>query len=358
MQLAAGDLIRIVDSSRRTFLKHSAEVSAISAHDVTAATAALLGLRPLGSVDADISKKLNTMLSDDAFSRPQAVLAISLLGANRDELTALEAWERPGQTRFLANSSALQLGQAFSRLTGASPELAQELVLDFGKGSALDAATLDEALESLAAASGASYVRGSVPASGKLTVPLADGESAHLDLTQDADYLLATELAHLEKAVQMLAVAADKRQLLTATVQGIQLVKLTYGSESKTASAAVSLVLKTLERVLESLDTTFGGKLVMLLSVFEQVPQVSDDGTATVAARIGGAASKRRELLGAGAVPGVPGADIIAAYVLVNRSVAWGVGILLIIFTIVTVLALVCMPLTKDTLLYSRAKID
>lgn len=75
----------------------------------------------------------------------------------------------------------------------------------------------------------------------------------------------------------------------------------------------------------------------MLLSVFEQVSAVPNGGTAMFAARIGGAAAKRRELLGAGAVPGVPGADIIAAYVLVNRSVAWGVGILLFIFTIVTV---------------------
>jgi hypothetical protein len=39
---------------------------------------------------------------------------------------------------------------------------------------------------------------------------------------KDADYLLATELAHLERAARMSTLNLDKPQLLTATVHGIQ----------------------------------------------------------------------------------------------------------------------------------------
>jgi hypothetical protein len=57
--------------------------------------------------------------------------------------------ERQGQTRFLANSSALQLGQAFRHLSGAAPESAEALVLDVSRGALMDAAALDDALEDL-----------------------------------------------------------------------------------------------------------------------------------------------------------------------------------------------------------------
>ena len=75
----------------------------------------------------------------------------------------------------------------------------------------------------------------------------------------------------------------------------------------------------------------------MLLSMFDQTSMGPDFRSEMAAAHIRSAASQRRELLQAGAVPGLPGRDIIAAYILTNRSVAWGVGILLIIFTIVSV---------------------
>jgi hypothetical protein len=39
---------------------------------------------------------------------------------------------------------------------------------------------------------------------------------------KDADYLLASELAHLERAAQTSTLNLDKPQLLTATLHGIQ----------------------------------------------------------------------------------------------------------------------------------------
>jgi hypothetical protein len=65
------------------------------------------------------------------------------------DLALAQFAERQGQTRFLANSSALQLGQAFRHLSGAAPESAEALVLDLSRGALMDAAALDDALEDL-----------------------------------------------------------------------------------------------------------------------------------------------------------------------------------------------------------------
>lgn len=88
---------------------------------------------------------------------------------------------------------------------------------------------------------------------------------------KDADFLLATELAHLEKAVQTLAIAADKRQLLTATIQGIQVRSLSLSSGS-----ALGIRLIELREYLEEVSQTF---LIFTntLPMFS-APQGSDSG--------------------------------------------------------------------------------
>lgn len=66
-----------------------------------------------------------------------------------EDLVLAQFPERQGQTRFLANSSALQLGQALRHLSGVAPESAEALVLDVSRGALMDAAALDDALEDL-----------------------------------------------------------------------------------------------------------------------------------------------------------------------------------------------------------------
>ncbi|PIN11551.1 hypothetical protein CDL12_15834 [Handroanthus impetiginosus] len=123
-----------------------------------------------------------------------------------------------------------------------------------------------------------------------------------------------------------------------------------YGNDG-IAQSALEVFVNSISKTFDSLQAAYQGKIVGVIahgglheSELENMFHV------TVASR---PSARLLEETEAAAVP-----TKLAEVVFVRKTLAWVTGIILLIATLLGILFLLNMPLTKDTLLYSNVKLD
>lgn len=203
---------------------------------------------------------------------------------------------------------------------------------------------------------GGSYVAGAEPSSGLLSIPLAGGANVEFNLEKEAERKFALNLLGLYQNIrQAVSVYDDLSHGIDRTAEltvgrfgGIDALAQEYGQGM--AKQGMDVLLSTLSKLFNLLETSHKGQIVGVIVLDERVNQESEN-----LLNFGSSRSSARSMV---EVEGIPSAAIIAEVILVRLTLAWLTGIILLIATILGVYFLMNMPLTKDTLLYSNVKLD
>lgn len=301
--VACADTALFLDAQRGRYLRAGAPDLALSAVAHAAATAALLRVEPAQAVDAEAAAQVNALLSPNVLDRPAALLSVQL----------------PGVPAGASVASATFGSAAVSTrdLTGGSAAVAAVLApLPGTPLPATCAAPCDAAC--LAAALGA---------------PLP----AALPLDDPAIAALVAELGCFVAGAR--AAAADPAAaLITARLSAYAAVARAHAAGSDAEAAAAELLAAALSVALAHLQAARGG------AAAAHVVLLTDD---VAAAEL---PARRRTLLATGAVR-----DVNAWYA---KVAAFGVGVLLLVAAVGTIIALCTLPTGTDTLLYARTKAE
>ena len=251
---------------------------------------------------------MNALLSPDVLDRPSALLSVQLHGVPAGASVAGAQFGAPVSSRELTGGSAA-VAAALAPLPGTP--LAQQCT------AACDAACLSAALGQ------------ALPAA----LPADDA----------AVTAFASELACLLAGVRDAAAQAQAQQLLTARLSAYAGVAEAHGAGSEVEAAAAQLLAATLSAALQALQKAHDGAAAVQVMLLESAaPKELLQGGADGAVR--------RKLLQAAATR-----DVNAWY---SKVAAFGVGILLLVAIVGTVVALCTLPTGTDTLLYARTKSD
>mmetsp|Transcript_3983 Transcript_3983/g.11570 ORF Transcript_3983/g.11570 Transcript_3983/m.11570 type:complete len:383 (+) Transcript_3983:109-1257(+) len=349
-----------------SIVKSGASQTVLTPDGVSTLLSALL--RTEASVAPLASRQVEGIVSSDLRARPEAVVAIQVLGAGEDGgRITLDAAK---QHTLKLDAGATQLLKSVAAAAG--PELGS---IDY---LPLDHTTLDEEcrdtcqellVQDVMLARGYNYTSRTQPSLDCDLGPWCywvDGPEGHvLDMDRGPDRLLAMELATLRKAALEAAAArtarngpADKPQLLEATLVGLQALHSTYGSDSTQVRAAKSMLAGTLQEVWAALHAAHGGRVVVHLAA----PDLADTRRSPdVPEMLQWRASHRtvfqRHLLqqqGKFVATEVGAVSFLWA----TSSVAWLMSIILVVTIISASLCLCGMSFEQDTLLYARPKAD
>ncbi|GBG74569.1 hypothetical protein CBR_g18980, partial [Chara braunii] len=351
-----------LDTAART------EVDVWSARTVTAATAVLLGVSPPVTIDSATAEKLDDLLRPDPFVRPQSVFSLLLSGASRDVLSANgTAFSSAGIDNFQWRNLVVdastehkgtqqEMGSHLLRLLSAIPKTAGEEVRVLHVGcqdaSECGAKCMDEALLSVAESAGGQYKPDSEAGKGVLTVNFPEGGFIELDMKKTADSELLTELVCLHRSIEQLVKrqqesplsASDQPELIISTMSASE--ELWQDSDSVRAANVGRFLFSCLAQELKKYLLGYDGKATV------QIAFLGDNAGDMHGKSMNAIQDLRRELL-----RGYP-ADVIAATMLVRRAVAWTTGIIVLIGVLLGLCCLCYMPTTRDSLLYSGAKLD
>jgi len=316
----------------------------------------LLGVFPPVDVSQSSALKLDSVLVPDPFCRPRAVLLLNIMGVDSELLSEWTAQEILGKSLFQQRPLSTVDSQLFE-LSGKDVRL-DDLLGSFDLD--MTDASLQHAIKDLTLLLGALYVPEGASAAGTLSMPLTSDNSIALDLSKDADRTFAMELVALVRGMQH-AVAERKElghvsdrpaQLFTGMITGIEALHKQYGSGAHTQQAC-KLVLLAANKVLESLQTAYGGEIV---GVFTFVKETTDHGSPFQIA----VSSRSARILQA-AAPTADNSTLTPedeANQLAGRAIVFFTVVILIISVILASFCLFSMPITRDTLLYSGVKLD
>jgi hypothetical protein len=300
---------------------------ALSASANAAAAAALQSAQPQAGVDADASAQarggspertaanamlprpflittlaqVNALLAPTVFDRPAALLSVQLAGVPSEASVAGASFDFPASSRPIAGGSAA-VAAALAPLLGAPlPRTCEQ---------PCDAACLSTAL-------------------GGAPLPAA------LPLDDPSVVQLIAELGCFLAGARS-AAAAPETRLVSARLSAYAAVLKAHAAGSEVERAAGQLVASTLSAALAALAAPRDGAAAAHVTLL-----ASEGGEA------GGA---RRALL---QVPAQRSLDAWYA-----KVAAFGVGILLLVATLGTIVCLCTLPTGTDTLLYARTKAD
>ncbi|CAH8373725.1 unnamed protein product [Eruca vesicaria subsp. sativa] len=335
-----------IDGSNNQYLRPSSEQALpMSLSEVSAAVSALLGFAPPSTLTADGSSKLNKILKPNPFERPRAAFVLEIAGAD-DALVESHS--------FLGNAVR---GSISSDSYKADIELPESEVAVVSVNEPLSDAT-DKDMNEFASWLGGSYVAGSAePLTGLLSIPLAGAANVEFHLEKEAERKFALNLLELYKNIRRavnfhedLSHGLERpAELTVGRFSGINALAQEYGQGM--AKQGMDVLLATLSKLFDLLETSHKGQIVGLIVLDDRVNQESDN-------LLSVGSSSRSSARSMAEVEGIPRPAIIAQVILVRLTLAWLTGIILLIATILGVYFLMYMPLTKDTLLYSNVKLD
>ncbi|KAJ4897666.1 putative type 1 membrane protein [Raphanus sativus] len=338
-----------IDGSNNQFLRPpSAEALPMSLSEVSASVSALLGFAPPSTLTAHGSSKLNKILKPNPFERPRAAFVLEIAGAH-DAL--VEAYTSHS---FLGDSIR---GSISSDSYNADIELPGSGVAVVSVNEPSSHVT-DKDMNEFASWLGGSYVTDSAePLAGLLSIPLADGANVEFHLEKEAERKFALNLLDLYNNIRgVVNLHGDlshgierPAELTVGRFVGINVLAEEYGQGM--AKQGMDVLLATLSKLFDMLETSHRGQIVGVIVLDERVNQES-------ANLLSVESSSRSSARSMAEVEGIPSAAIIAQVILVRLTLAWLTGIILLIATILGVYFLMYMPLTKDTLLYSNVKLD
>ncbi|XP_010488491.1 PREDICTED: uncharacterized protein LOC104766323 [Camelina sativa] len=345
----ANGSVFFIDGSNNQYLRprSSNEALPMSPFEISAAVSALLGFAPSATLTADGSSKLNKILKPNPFERPQAAFVLEIAGAD-DALVGTN----PSHS-FLGNAIRSNI-KSDSYKNDIELSDSEVVVVSVNEPSS---DVTDEDINDFASWLGGSYVAGSTePLSGLLSISLAGGASVEFNLQKEAERKFVLNLLGLYQNIRRAVSVHDDlshgiertAELTVGRFGGIDALAQEYGQGM--AKQGMSVLLATLSKLFELLETSHKGQIVGVIVLDERVNQVSEN-----LLSIGSSRSSARSMA---EVEGIPRPAIIAQVLLVRLTLAWLTGIILLIATILGVYFLMYMPLTKDTLLYSNVKLD
>jgi len=314
--------------------------------EISAAVSALLGFAPSATLTADGSSKLNKILKPNPFERPRAAFVLEIAGA--DDMLL----ETSPSHSFLGNAIRSSIKSDSYKADTELPD--NEVVVVSVNEPSSD--VTDKDINDFASWLGGSYVAGAEPSSGLLSIPLAGGANVEFNLEKEAERKFALNLLGLYQNIrQAVSVYDDLSHGIDRTAEltvgrfgGIDALAQEYGQGM--AKQGMDVLLSTLSKLFNLLETSHKGQIVGVIVLDERVNQESEN-----LLNFGSSRSSARSMV---EVEGIPSAAIIAEVILVRLTLAWLTGIILLIATILGVYFLMNMPLTKDTLLYSNVKLD
>ncbi|CAH8361994.1 unnamed protein product [Eruca vesicaria subsp. sativa] len=337
----ASGSVFFIDGSNNQYLRPPSEQALpMSLSEISAAVSALLGFSPPPTLTPDGSSKI---LKPSPFERPRTAFVLEIAGADDALVETL-----PSQS-FLENAIR---GSISSDSYKADIELPESGVAVISVNE-LSSAMSDKDMNEFASWLGGSYVTGSAePLTGLLSIPLAGGGNVEFHLEKEAERKFASNLLALYtniKGVVNLHEDLFHAELTVGRFGGIDALAQEYGQGM--AKQGMDVLLATLSKLFDLLETSHKGQIVGVIVLDERVQQESAN-LLSVGSSYGSSARSMAE------VEGVPSAAIIAQVILVRLTLAWLTGIILLIATLLGVYFLMYMPLTKDTLLYSNVKLD
>ncbi|KAI3459642.1 hypothetical protein Pfo_016305 [Paulownia fortunei] len=342
-----------LDSPTRHYLRHPpAPTATLLPSEVGAAASVLLGFAPASTINAASSSKLNEVLMPKPFDRPRAVLLLEVTGAEDSQLIV--------DADKSAFSSALRIKVVGNEQRGdiQLPDEDEVSLFSLNELSS-DAECSNKELSDFASWLGGSYNEDvSGPLNGEFIVPMANDVSLILQMSKRADREFLTSLVFLinniRRAMEMHRVLTNSKhspaELMIGSFNGIKVLRDHYGTEG-IAQCGLELFVTSISKAFDSLQAAYHGKIVGVI------------------VHVGPLASESEKMLHVTATSRpsarwleetVSSSDLIkkAEVAFVRKTLAWISGIILLIATLLGILFLVNMPLTKDTLLYSNVKLD
>ncbi|KAH7426084.1 hypothetical protein KP509_11G084000 [Ceratopteris richardii] len=310
--------------------------------DVSAATSVLLGSAPSSPVDNESASKLNELLMPDPFHRPRAVLLLTLEQVKPVSFKS-NALEQGGNFgSFVVHDREIQQETMKSELL--LPEDLSVLPLNMTSKGLSESSSLEIELEDMASFLGASYEM-SKGSKGAFDLQLIDGDMITLDLEKEEHWTLIDKVSSMIKNIKASVFDIDMMQggliFGSLTVSKDLYEAPDSGITSKEASELLHLIAVKMFTYLNNLLN--GGLVGVIVDAPEPVLDM----------KFTSRPSHIRMLQ--------VSADSITATVaevLTETIIAYITGIILIIALIIATCCLFKMPLTRDTLLYSGAKLD
>ncbi|RAL44320.1 hypothetical protein DM860_015680 [Cuscuta australis] len=338
-----------LDSPDQRYVRPSSsdETSSMSLPEVGAAVSVLLGFSPPATLSTKSSSKLNEVLAPNPFDRPRAVLLLEVTGAEGSHfLVGSEEFSVTHKRDVIWSTNTnihLPGEESVSVLTLNEPlsldsenELSEKELIDFA--SWLHGSYVNVAKEQFTEA---------------LIVPLENEDELRFDLSKKAVREFIKSLISLShdchKAMELhhdlFGSKNNKPELIVARFGAIQEMTNKHGTEN--VEQAMRLSVHVISKIFVSLRNAYKGEIVGVVvynSASEPMLNVIHD--------------SRQSARWLVETNSLQNATVIAAQLMVRRTVAWTTGIMLIIATLLGIYFLLNMSLTRDTLLYSNVKLD
>eukprot|EP00270_Netrium_digitus_P004997 TRINITY_DN1650_c0_g1_i1.p1 TRINITY_DN1650_c0_g1~~TRINITY_DN1650_c0_g1_i1.p1 ORF type:complete len:311 (-),score=82.93 TRINITY_DN1650_c0_g1_i1:332-1264(-) len=305
-------------------------------------------------------KKLDLLLSPDVFHRPSAVVVVNLEGLRTE-------WVRDNvegtKYRFLAIEDS-----AVEPAASHSPEHELVLAKQFSK---LDIHVVDN--ENGRRACSGNCLMNELSSLGwiqssDVSVHLEDmkvslpGSSEVLDMSKEEDVWAVRDFLSMLRTIKEEAIdfrPGRHSLILYGKTTGLKKLTLQYNAPMEKIRAVGQLFFSALVDALSEMQHQSGGMIAPIVFMGE------DNAAADTALQL--MLTKAKQLAAAPlgmSMPRVSERILTETTVtltydeLVQRVVMWMTGLVLLIASLMTVYALAYMPITKDTLLYSGAKLE
>ncbi|KAK8960929.1 hypothetical protein KSP40_PGU006622 [Platanthera guangdongensis] len=345
------------DSPSHSYIRHRPlwtpdETNSMQLDEVAAAVSVLLGLAPPSSLSAESSSKLNDVLLPNPFERPDTVLLLEVGGIDGVFLSTQHSDFKAGNSFH-----STLLGSNKAKIHVAGEGHVYVVRIDETTCGEDNDSCFEQELVELAKWFGGSYTGNMRSNDAVLTIPLSTGSSLDLHVAKETDRAFAASVTSLIENTKRSALLNEfsqssikSKQLFIGRFRGLEALEVEYG-QGDTFKHGEQLLKDTLVKLFNTLQTSSSGKVVFVL-VSSKDPNQNTENMLEVTqlphstrwlAEIGSDNETIAE---------------IKQVLLVRRTLAWITAIILLISTLIGVYFLMCMPLTRDTLLYSNVKLD
>lgn len=350
---ADGTVIFVDSSSKQQYLRidhpvSESEIPVFSYDDVATSVTVLLGGVPQLPVDDIVSSKLDSVVSPDLFRRPQAVLSLSIGGIEADLVNKGEALKTLGVKSF--QQRPLVTGHSDLVFRGSLK------VVALSESVEKDAQVSEEELSIMECVMGGFCTSNgdSKPQTGTVSWTLNKDETIRFDLSERVDQAFVKELAvlfrNMKRAVVSHKGSEEPAELYFGTFNGIDELKKHYGSGARTQLAS-KFVLHAVTKALQFLQANYNDEVVGVFTFTKA--------TAGESLFKGTVLEKRPRILQAAAP--TPGSEIYPeqqALHLSGQAVIFFTVLILLLALVLSTCCMFTMPITRDSLLYSGAKMD
>ncbi|KAJ7535263.1 hypothetical protein O6H91_12G025600 [Diphasiastrum complanatum] len=321
------------------------QASTFSGSDVWSAVAVLLGIAPPLSMSTSSATKLDKLLFPDPFHRPRSVLALALPTLHKDVL-------KESLPNILGMSSyklhPLTVDDRETTKVSGNDVRVKFLTTD---DSHDNPDLLEHELDDLARILGGKYVD---LGEGHVSIPLPTGSEYKLFLSKKGDRDLVLELINLVRSLKesldawkgLAQVSQIHSDLFLGTLRGVKISNELAGGSLELQASEIFLFL--VSKIVLAMETSYEGKFVAVLVMPMETAKDSVEDILGI------------DLLQRTTRSLVEESSDTSDKVekLTRNALTTVTALILIVAALLGSYFLFSMPLTRDTLLYSGAKLD